>query len=154
MPHFYSLSYNTMAQLRPEEIDKIFKKPGEKRYDYFIKTVADTEEVYGLADEEGWLLLGEGEEAEDDDILPLFPGAEFAERFRVEHGFEEYGIGVVDVNELLEWLGEMQEDGMLVAVFPDLIASGVVIPPEGLKADLMTELEKYDEDGKKIRKPD
>jgi hypothetical protein len=140
-----------MAQLRPEEIDKLFKKPGEKRYDYFIKTVADTEEVFGLADEEGWLLLGDDDNEESEDILPLFPGAEFAERFRVEHGFEEYGIGIVDVNELLTWLDEMEEDNMVVAVFPDLQASGVVIAPSGLKQDLAQELEKYDEEGKKIK---
>jgi len=136
--------------MRPEEIDKIFKKPGEKRYDYFIKTVADSEEVYGLADEEGWALMGDDEVEED--IIPLFPGAEFAERFRVENDFEEYGIGVVDVNELLEWLDDMQKDGMQVAVFPDLNMSGAVIAPEHLKKDIMNELEKYDEDDKKIKK--
>jgi len=138
-----------MAQLRPEEIDKLFKKPGEKRYDYFIKSVADTEEVYGLADEEGWALIGD--EEVDGDIIPLFPHAELAERFRVENDFEEYGIGIVDVNELLTWLDEMEEDNMVVAVFPDLQASGVVIAPAGLKQDLTQELEKYDEEGKKIK---
>ncbi len=138
--------------LRPEEIEKLFKKPGEKRYAYFIKTVADTEEVFGLADEEGWLLLGDDDNEEGEDILPLFPGAEFAERFRVEHGFEEYGIGIVDVNELLEWLDEMEEENMVVAVFPDLLASGVVTKPANLKEDIQAELEHYDEDGKKIKK--
>jgi|JI8StandDraft_1071087.scaffolds.fasta_scaffold96773_2 Protein of unknown function (DUF2750) len=139
-----------MSQLRPDEVDKLFKKPGEKRYDYFIKTVADTEEVYGLADEEGWALIGD--EEVDGDIIPLFPHAELAERFRVENDFEEYGIGIVDVNELLEWLDEMEEEGMQVAVFPNLQISGAVIAPQHLKQDLMTELEKYDEDGKKIVK--
>lgn len=138
-----------MSQLRPEEIEKLFKKPGEKRYDYFIKTVAETEEVFGLADEEGWALLGDDEEGED--IIPLFPNAEFAERFRVETDMEEYQIGVLDVNELLEWLDDMQQDGMLVAVFPNLEMFGAVIQPELLKKDLQEELEKYDEDGKKIK---
>jgi len=141
-----------MSQLRPDEIDKLFKKPGEKRYDYFIKTVADTEEVYGLADEEGWALIGD--EEMDGDILPLFPHPELAERFRVENEeeFGEYAIGILDVNELLEWLDDMVEEGMLVAVFPDLQISGAVIAPQHLKKDLEDELEKYDEDGKKIPK--
>lgn len=138
-----------MSQLRPDEIDKLFKKPGEKRYEYFVKKVADTEEVYGLADEEGWALIGDDDT--DADIIPLFPHVESAERFRVENDFEEYGIGIVDVNELLEWLDEMQTEKMLVAVFPNLEISGVVIAPERLKEDIMVELEKYDEDGKKLR---
>ena len=137
-----------MSELRPEEIARLFKKPGEKRYEYFVKKVADTEEVYGLADEEGWALLGD----EGEDIIPLFPHAEFAEQFRVENEFEEYGIGVVDVNELMEWLDEMEEEGMQVAVFPNLEMSGAVIHPARHKQDLQAELEKYDEDGKKINR--
>lgn len=139
-----------MSELKPGDIAKLFKKPSEKRYDYFISTVADTEEVYGLADEEGWALLGDDEEGED--IIPLFPGRAFAEQFRVENDFEEYGIGVLDVNELLEWLDDMEKDNMLVAVFPNLELSGAVIKPSLLKKDLQMELEKYDEDGKKIKK--
>jgi hypothetical protein len=42
-------------QSNQENITKLFKKPGEKRYDYFIKKVVENEEVYGLADEEGWI---------------------------------------------------------------------------------------------------
>jgi Protein of unknown function (DUF2750) len=139
-----------MASLKPEEISKIFKKTAEKRYEYFIKTVADTEEVYGLADEEGWALLGD-EENEELDIIPFFPGADFAERFRVEGGFDEYQIGVLDANELLEWLDDMEEEGTMVAVFPDLSGSGLVAPPAKLKTDLMEELDKYDEEGRKIK---
>jgi hypothetical protein len=139
-----------MSQLRPEEVDKLFKKPGEKRYEYFIKKVADTEEVYGLADEEGWALLGDDDD--DVDIIPFFPHAEMAERFRIEGDFDEYSIGVLDVNELLEWLDDMDNEGMMIAVFPNLDFSGVVMPPERLKKDLTDELDKYDEEGKKIRK--
>lgn len=139
-----------MSQLRPDEIAKLFKKPGEKRYDYFVKTVADTEEVFGLADEDDWALIGD--EELDGDIIPLFPHAELAERFRVENDFEEYAIAIVDVNELLQWLDEMEEEGMKVCVFPNLEISGAVIAPQHLKTDIMEELEKYDEDGKKIAK--
>lgn len=138
-----------MAQILPQDIEKLFKKPGEKRYDYFVKKVADTEEVYGLADEEGWALLGDDDDPTD--ILPIFPHAEAAEQFRVENDFEEYQIGVLDVNEFLEWLDDMEGDSMQVAVFPNLEMSGVVIAPKRLQKDILEELAKYDEDGKKIK---
>jgi hypothetical protein len=136
-----------MSQLRPEEVDKLFKKPAEKRYEYFIKKVCDTEEVYGLADEEGWALLSDDDD--DTDIIPLFPHIEAAERFRVEGDFEEYGIGVLDVHELLEWLDDMKDEKMMVAIFPNLELSGVVYEPERLQKDLIKELATYDADGRK-----
>ena len=81
-----------MAQLRPEEIDKLFKKPGEKRYDYFIKSVADTEEVFGLADEEGWLLLGDEDNEESEDILPLFPVPNLPNAFASNTGLKSTAL--------------------------------------------------------------
>lgn len=131
------------------DIEKIFKKPGEKRYDYFVKHVADTEEVFGLADEEGWALLGDDDDA---DILPLFPYAEMAEAFREAAGFGEYQVEMIDVNELLAWLDDMPADGLMVAVLPNAEFNGAVVEPERLKKDLQAELEKYDEEGRKINK--
>lgn len=126
-------------QLRPEDINKLFKKPGEKRYDYFIKKVAENEEVYGLSDEEGWALLGDDEDA---DILPLFPAAELAESFRVAMDFEEYKVEALDVAELMAWLDDLETDGMLVAVFPNLELNGAVVEAQHLKADLQKEFDK------------
>lgn len=138
-----------MSQLRPNEIAEIFAKRSEKRYDYFIKKVADTEEVFGLTDDEGWLLL---DDPDGNDAMPFFPGEEFAERFRVEGDFEEFEIGVLDVNELLLWLDDMEKDGVRIAVFPNLEMQGAVVSPKKLGEDLEAELVKYDEDGKKIQK--
>jgi hypothetical protein len=137
-----------MAGLNQDEIDRIMKRPAERRYEYFVKKVADSEEVFGLADDEGWALLGEG----DSDALPLFPFPEFAEAFnRAADWSSTYEINVLDLNELLEWLDDMEKDGMKVAVFPNAEFNAVVMEPQRLKADLQAELEKYDEDGKRIQ---
>jgi len=135
--------------MTPADVEKIFKKPGEKRYEYFIKKVAESEVVFGLGDEEGWAMLGDDENA---DILPFFPDPEIAETFRKAADFEEYDVMELDVNELLEWLDEMETEGMLVAVCPNTEFNGAVVEPSLLKEDLLKELEKYDEDGKRITK--
>jgi len=128
-----------MSQLTESDIAKLFKKPGEKRYEYFIKQLAANEEVYGLADEEGWALLGDDDDA---DILPLFPASEFAELFRTAMDFEEYKVEALDVAELMSWLDDLEKDGMLVAVFPNLELNGAVVEPQLLKADLQKEFDK------------
>ncbi len=126
-------------QLNQEDITKLFKKPGEKRYDYFIKKVVENEEVYGLADEEGWALLGDDSDA---DILPLFPAPEFAEAFRQAADFDEYKVETLDVSELMDWLDDMEKDKLLVAVFPNPGLNGAVVEPKHLKADIQKEFDK------------
>ncbi|MBU6341027.1 MAG: DUF2750 domain-containing protein [Bacteroidetes bacterium] len=133
--------------MNAEEIEKLFKKPGEKRYDLFVKQVAESEVVYGLGDDEGWAMLGDDDDA---DILPFFQDPDVALAFRQSAEFEEYDVMELDVNELLEWLDNMTEENMLVAVCPNTEFNGAVVEPAMLKADLMKELEKYDEDGKRI----
>lgn len=128
-----------MSQLNQSDIEKLFKKPGEKRYDYFLKKVAETEEVFGLSDDEGWALLGDDDDA---DILPLFPAAELAEAFRMAMDFEEYKVEALDVAELMSWLDDLESDGMLVAVFPNLELNGAVVEAQHLKADLQKEFDK------------
>lgn len=138
-----------MSQINAADVEKYFKRPGEKRYEYFVKKVADSEEVFGLADDEGWAMLGDDEDA---DIIPLFPYAEFAEAFRQAADFQEFKVESIDLNELLEWLDDMENDGMLVAVLPNTQFNGAVVEPSHLKKDLLQELEKYDEEGRKINK--
>lgn len=128
-----------MEPLRQDEIAKIFKKPGEKRYDYFVKKVVENEEVYGLADEEGWALLGDDSDA---DILPLFPAAEFAEAFRLASDFEEYAVEALDVSELMDWFDDMEKDNLLVAVFPNPDLNGAVVEPKMLKSDIQKAFDK------------
>lgn len=125
--------------MTPSDIEKIFKKPGEKRYELFIKAVVKEEEVYGLADDEGWALLGDDDDA---DIIPLFQSPELAEAFRQAVDFTEYRVEALDVNELMEWFPEMEADKMLIAVCPNTHMNGAVVEPEKLRADLQTEFDK------------
>jgi Protein of unknown function (DUF2750) len=46
-----------MPQLTKKEIEEILARKPESRYKYFIRVVAAEEEVWGLADDEGWLML-------------------------------------------------------------------------------------------------
>lgn len=122
-----------MAQLSRKEIEEILAKKPENRYKYFIKTVAAEEEVWGLADEEGWLILEiEGEEG---DALAVFPNPEFAEIFQKEGGFEEFQVEPLDLYEFFEWLEDFKEQKMRVAVFPTPNFQSAVMRPEVVRED-------------------
>lgn len=126
-----------MTQKQLEEI--LAKKP-ESRYKYFIKTVVAEEEIWGLADEEGWLLLEDGDD--DTDVLAVFPDPEFAAVFREKGGFEEFQVEALDLYEFLEWLNDFEKEGMKIAVFPTPDFQSAVMTPARLRADFKEEFDK------------
>ncbi|MCB9305594.1 MAG: DUF2750 domain-containing protein [Lewinellaceae bacterium] len=126
-----------MTQKQVEEI--LAKKP-ESRYKYFIKTVVAEEEIWGLADEEGWLLLEDGDD--DTDVLAVFPDPEFAAVFREKGGFEEFQVEALDLYEFLEWLNDFEKEGMKIAVFPTPDFQSAVMTPVRLRADFKEEFDK------------
>jgi Protein of unknown function (DUF2750) len=123
------------------EINRIFEKTGQSRYRYFIKTVCEEEEVWGLADEEGWLMLEEDVEG-DNDVFLVFPAPEFAAEFQKKHGYEDFQVEALDLYEFVDWLGEMAENGTQVAVFPNLEMECAILHPNRLKEDFQAEFDK------------
>ncbi len=129
--------------LTKKQTDEILAKKPENRYKYFIKTVVTEEEVWGLADEEGWLLLEDDED--NTDVLAVFPNPEFAEVFREKGGFEEFQVEPLDLSEFLEWLDDFEKEKMKVAVFPTPDFQSAVMTPERLRADFQAEFDKEKE---------
>ncbi|MCC7245934.1 MAG: DUF2750 domain-containing protein [Saprospiraceae bacterium] len=105
------------------------------RLELFIKTVAKNKIAYGISDEEGWALLGDDED--DTDILPLFQDAALAEAFKNATGFEDAQVEAVDWTELMSWLDELEEDGLMVAVCPNTEFEGPIEEPQHLKKALL-----------------
>jgi len=129
--------------LAQKQIEEILAKKPENRYKYFIRTVVAEEEVWGLADEEGWLLLED--EDDDTDVLAVFPNPEFAEVFREKGEFEEFQVEVLDLYEFLEWLNDFEKEKMKIAVFPTPDFQSAVMTPERLRADFKAEFDKEQE---------
>ena len=120
--------------MTPIEINAVFKKSGEERLALFVDTVAKNQAVFGISDEEGWALLGDND---DTDILPLFHHPELAEAFRKAAGFEGHEIEEVELEELLEWLQELDADGAMIAICPNTHFEGAIVEPAQLMADLI-----------------
>lgn len=120
--------------MTPTEITAVFKKSGEERMALFIETVAKNKAVFGISDEEGWALLGDND---DTDILPLFHDAALAEAFRKAAGFEGHDIEEVELEELFEWLQDLDEDNAMIAVCPNTHFEGAIVEPAQLMADLI-----------------
>jgi len=129
-----------MPPLNKKEFDEVLARKPESRYKYFIRTVTAEEEVWGLADEEGWLMLevdGEGQDA-----LAVFPNIEFAEAFQKIGEFDDFKVEALDLYEFFEWLDDFQKEKIMVAVFPTPNFQSAVMKPEVVRADFELEFDK------------
>ena len=123
-----------------KEFDAVTHLQPNHRYEYFIKKVADWQEVWSLW-KDGWVLMGDKSGGE---FIPVWPHPTFAEAYA--HA-EWIGYAPRKI-ELKDWLGKwipgMEKDGRTVAVFPTVGTKTPTIPPAKLKRDLERELSQYE----------
>lgn len=124
--------------MNPKELEAVLKQPANIRYEYFIKKVADFEEVWGLYDD-GWATADDGE---GNRCIPFFPRKEFAQHCAVEEwaGFSPESIDVYAFVE--RWLPGMREDQIKASIFP-AHTNTAIVEIDTLLRDLDTELAKY-----------
>ena len=127
-------------QLTEKQVEEILSKRPESRYKYFIRTVVQEEEVWGLMDEEGWLMLEDDEDGTD--VLPAFPNVEFAEMFQQKGGYEDFTVEALDLYEFIEWFDDLTDEKIKIGVFPTPEFQCAVLTPERVKEDLSKEFEK------------
>lgn len=128
------------GELEPGEKELVLALSARERYGYFIQLAVDTEEVWGLKNEEGWMLAGDGSE-EDRDAFPVWPHPDFATAcaFGDWQGAVAEPIGLDELVEDL--LPILEEDGLSVAVFPTPDGDSAVVAPVVFRGDLEAELE-------------
>jgi hypothetical protein len=128
-------------EINQREVDAVFALPGPDRYEHFIKRVADWKEVWGLASEGGWVMMGD---SDGHNCIPFWPHPKYAEGLAADDwgDSEPKPISLHDL--LAKWLPGMASDGLHVAVFPSADRKSVVVDPLRLKRDVESECEQYD----------
>lgn len=121
-----------------KEVEAILALSGPKRYDYFIKTVAKHEEVWGLYND-GWALAGTDDGIE---VFPVWPQKVYAEMC-IDKGSDDNQAKAINLFEFIEDLiPELQEDGILPCIFFLPSDKGVIPTVDQLLEDLKTELQR------------
>ena len=119
--------------MKPEQFSGLMKASPEKRYKSFLTTVADLEDVWMLASEDGYATL----ELDGYIHLLIWPRREFAEAFQ-----QEDEIISMDVHVFLEQCKELTED-IRFMVFPT-DDNAYVVDPERLISDLCEYLDEVE----------
>jgi hypothetical protein len=122
-------------EFEESEVQQILALPAGDRAVTFFQLAADWEEVWGLKDEQGWVV------AKDTDALPLWPHDAFAEAC-AQGAWDGAVPEPLPVDDLLdELLPLLEEDGLQVAVFPTPEDPGTLMPPGEVGERLERELE-------------
>lgn len=124
--------------MNKKEFEALIKQPPNIRYEYFVKKVADFEEVWGLYND-GWATAHGGE---GNPLIPFFPKKEFAENCAKKE-WAGYKAKAIILEEFInDWLSGMKTDGIKPSIFPT-DNNTVVVNIDVLLNDLENELENY-----------
>ncbi|GAA5497565.1 hypothetical protein Rhal01_03761 [Rubritalea halochordaticola] len=129
-----------MKQVHPKELEEVIKLPAPDRYQYFINTVVDWEEAWGLYDD-GWAMSAS---ENGDRVFPLWPARAYAEAC-VEGEWSGYSAEVITLEDLLVGLlPQLVEDGVFPGVFFTPDQGSVDVKAEQLRNDLLEVCEDYE----------
>ena len=124
----------------PKEMESVSSLKVEERYRHSVAKIADWEEVWGLADEQGWALLGDSQRNE---VFPIWPAKAYAKLW-CKDVWESHDPKLIELDSWIDpWLVGLEEDGVKISVFPTLDCKGIIVNPSGRRADLLEELKKY-----------
>ncbi len=120
----------------PKEIESVIKLPYTRRYEIFVKTVADWGVVWGLYND-GWAV---GSDGAGNLMLPFWPKFEYAEICALGNwaGCTPAEIPLKDFMEA--WLPGIEKDGNMPSIFPVPDNGGAAVNPSQLREDLLAEL--------------
>jgi hypothetical protein len=125
--------------MHPDKQKNILNLSPQDRYGYFIRKVADFEEVWLIHDNGQYLTLGAREEQI---AIPVWPEKEFAE-LMLSDEWRDYAVQCIELHDFIEWLDTLKEDGYKIVGFPSSDLKGVVVSADELKNHLIYELQQY-----------
>lgn len=124
-----------MKRVHELEVQAFSRQSNSQRYNYFVEKVFEWQEAWGLADEEGWVVVEQGDEV----LFPLWPAEPFAKNCQV-NDWQNTQTKRIDFDELVKViLPALVNDRMSVAVF--MVSQQTqcgVLPAQELLNDFLT----------------
>ncbi len=125
-------------KLNDKQFESIQKLADHERYDYFLKKVADWEEIWSLHSPEGWVELSS---SDGEECLPVWPHPDFAKAWAVDDWSDCQPKAITLEVWLERWTPGLERDNTMLAVFPVDEEEGLVVTPSELQEAILGELE-------------
>ncbi len=125
--------------MHPDKQKNILNLSPQDRYGYFIRKVADIEEVWLIHDKDQYVTLGDKEQQI---AIPVWPEKQFAELMLADN-WKDYTVKCIEVHDFIDWLDKLEE-GYRIAGFPSAELKAVVVSADEMKNHLIHELQQYE----------
>jgi len=123
------------------EVASVTSHSGPERFSYFLSKVTDWEEVWSLADDEGWALSADESGRQ---LVPIWPAKSFASACCVDEWARHTPRAISVADWIEKWTPGMTTDLRGVAVFPTPADSGIVMEPQELANAISEAMEEYE----------
>lgn len=125
-------------KLNDKKFDAACGLADDERYDYFMRKVADWEEIWSLHSPEGWVELSD----EDGQIcLPIWPHPDFADAWATGD-WSDCKPKVIKLEHWLErWTPGLEKDDTVLAVFPVAEDEGIIQTPAEVHEALLAQFD-------------
>lgn len=126
--------------MHPDKLTNISNLSPADRYGYFIKKVADFQQVWLIQDNGQYVTLGDNTEELS---IPVWPEKEYAELLLTDD-WKDFTVESMEVHEFMDWLDQLQLENIKVAGFPLTNLNAVVVNADEMKNHLLYELQQYE----------
>ncbi len=127
-------------RINAKEVESVVKLPGKRRYDYFIKKVADQNQIWGLWNG-GWAM---GLTDTGTRTVPVWPAKEYAELCQIGD-WRDFQPKAIPLQEFMhEMLPNLVREGIRVSIFDTPSESSVLVSDNELLESLESELSKIE----------
>ncbi len=125
-------------KLNEKQFSTICSQPDDQRYEYFLRKVADWEEIWSLHSKDGWVELSSND---GEECLPVWPHPDFAAAWATGD-WSDCKPKAISLEVWLErWTSGLEKDNTVLAIFPVDEEEGIVLSPTELQTALLAELE-------------
>ncbi|MFC3157160.1 Protein of unknown function [Chryseobacterium arachidis] len=127
--------------MNSKKFESIMALAPQKRYDYFIKKIADAQQLWTIVDSEGNYAISM---IDKHSLISFWPEEEFIAS-NLEENWEDYKPLLLTLDDLSDnVIDYIAQEGLLINVFPLNGRSGFVVDLEEFSRDLTTELKNYE----------
>jgi len=128
-------------EMNDAQLNAVLALPDEQRYQHFVAKVADWQELWGVRNDDGWLVPAMPEGVE---YFPVWPHPEYAQK-TADKNFPGHTAEELDFDTWMEsMLIAFAEDNVKVAVFPNMEWRCVLADAGQLREDIRVESEQYE----------
>ncbi len=127
-------------EVNDRELESVMALPAAQRYEYFIKKIADWEEVWSIGDDDKWDLLTDDTGA---DCIPVWPASAFASACCTGM-WSGHRPRSIPLNDWIEkWIPGIGADGRKVAIFPLASEKGILVEPKRMLENIQAAVGEY-----------